>query len=508
VAYTHDLPPSTERLPLPRSGRGTGTGTFTGENSRTRPRHASTGGRPPLRLVGSAREGRDGRGHPTLTARELEPKAARCRPQLTWTDAAGNHALELGETRTAGSAVHCELVVADKAVSRLHFELDPQPDGLWVRDLGSRHGTYVNGVMITEARVPAGSVIRVGTTDMTVAYGNPERDIVTATADSPASEHVSFGGLEGYSASMREVFAVLARLAKTESSIIIEGEPGTGKKALARAIHDASSRAGRPFVVVECAGLPDQSEIAETLEEALGSAEGGTLVLDAPAELPLAVQRELTPPLDAKVFRVIVTTQRDLRRLVNQGGFRENLYFRLAGATVRVPPLRERPGDLVPLLERFLGDQASLATPSLLADLERLPWMVGNVRELKLYAERLRSGDLLRAVATAHLDAVDSDDFRRARHAEGELGGMETLTNQTSNGSEPAAGDIGRMLPIALEPWFLIGFKEFRERWIDLGEREYLRRLMLRTNRSSSAASREAGLERTYLYRLIKKHGV
>jgi transcriptional regulator of acetoin/glycerol metabolism len=64
------------------------------------------------------------------------------------------------------------------------------------------------------------------------------------------------------------------------------------------------------------------------------------------------------------------------------------------------------------------------------------------------------------------------------------------------------------MLPIALEPWFLIGFKEFRERWIELGEREYLRRLMLRTSRSSSAASREAGLERTYLYRLIKKHGV
>ncbi|MBX3219902.1 MAG: sigma 54-dependent Fis family transcriptional regulator [Labilithrix sp.] len=436
------------------------------------------------------------------TARELEPRVPRCRPQLTWTDAAGSHALELAETRTAGSAVHCELVVADKAVSRLHFELDPQPDGLWVRDLGSRNGTYVNGVKIVEARVPAGSVIRVGTTDMTVAYGNPE-----PMADPQGDEQVSFGGLEGWSASMRDVFRTLSTLAKSESSIIIEGEPGTGKKALARAIHDASSRAGQPFVVVECAGLPNQSEIAEALEEALGSAEGGTLVLDAPAELPLAVQRELTPPLDAKAFRVIVTTQRDLRRLVNQGAFRENLYFRIAGATVRVPPLRARQGDLVPLLERFLGDQAALATPNLLADLERLPWM-GNVRELELYAERLRSGDLVRAVATAHLDAVDFDDFRSVRHAEGELGTMEAPTLPTLLGSEPPAADIGRMLPIALEPWFLIGFKEFRERWIDLGEREYLRRLMLRTSRSSSAASREAGLERTYLYRLIKKHGV
>lgn len=437
------------------------------------------------------------------SARELEPRVPRCRPQLTWTDGAGSHALELGETRTAGSAVHCELVVADKAVSRLHFELDPQPDGLWVRDLGSRNGTYVNGVKIVEARVPAGSVVRVGTTDMTVAYGNPDPPADPSHSDEPTA----FGALEGWSASMREVFATLTSLAKTESSIIVEGEPGTGKKALARAIHDASSRAGAPFVVVECAGLPNPSEIAEALEEALGSAEGGTLVLDEPAELPLAVQRELTPPLDAKAFRVIVTTQRDLRRLVNQGAFRENLYFRIAGATVRVPPLRARRGDLVPLLERFLGEQVALATPSLLADLERLPWM-GNVRELRLYAERLRSGDLVRAAATAHLDAADSDDFRNMRLAEGELGTMEAPTLPTLLGSEPAAADIGRMLPIALEPWFLIGFKEFRERWIDLGEREYLRRLMLRTSRSSSAASREAGLERTYLYRLLKKHGV
>ncbi|MDF2692196.1 MAG: Response regulator of zinc sigma-54-dependent two-component system [Labilithrix sp.] len=434
-------------------------------------------------------------------ARELEPRTPRCRPQLTWTDNNGSHTLELGESRTSGSAVHCELVVADKAVSRIHFELDPRPDGLWVKDLGSRNGTYVNGVKVTEARVPAGSVIRVGTTDMTVAYGNPE-----PLAEPGADEPVSFGEALGYSPSMREVFATLSTLAKTETSILLEGEPGTGKKALARAIHDASSRAGKPFVVVECAGLPDQSQIAETLEEALGSAEGGTLVLDAPAELPLAVQRELTPPFDAKAFRVIVTTQRDLRRLVNQGAFRESLYFRIAGATVGVPPLRERPNDLVPLLERFLGEQSALATPSLVADLERLPW-TGNVRELQLYAQRLRSGDLVRAVATAHLDAADSDDFRRVRLS-GELGTMETPTFAALMGPEPAAADLGRMLPIALEPWFLIGFKEFRERWIDLGEREYLRRLMLRTNRSSSAASREAGLERTYLYRLIKKHGV
>ena len=429
----------------------------------------------------------------------------RSRPQLTWSDAAGSHQLDLADARTAGSGLHCELVIADKAVSRLHFEVDPQPDGLWVRDLGSRNGTYVNGVKVTEARVPTGSVIRIGTTDITVAYSNPELPVL--------GEPRTFGGLIGGSWVMQSMFEALGAIASTESTVILEGEAGTGKKALAKAIHDASTRAGGPFIVVECAGLPREDSVADALENALISAEGGTLVLDSPAELPLAVQRELTPPLDAKAFRVIVTTQRDLRRLVNQGAFRENLYFRLAGATVRVPPLRQRTGDLVPLLTRFLGEQSQLATRQLVEDLERLPW-IGNVRELQVYAENLRTGDLVRAVAMAHLDAVESDDFHRGR--DGVVDTMETSTIGGVLGSESPVGDrpgqplgdIGRMLPIALEPWFLIGFKEFRERWIDLGEREYLRRLMQRTNRSSGAASREAGLERTYLYRLLKKHGV
>jgi DNA-binding NtrC family response regulator len=426
-----------------------------------------------------------------------EREQPRARPQLTWTDASGSHLLDLSESRTAGSAVHCELVIADKAVSRLHFEVDPQPDGLWVRDLGSRNGTFVNGVKVTEARIPAGSVIRIGTTDITVAYSSPE-------VAEPAGEPIAFGGLVGKSPAMQACFAQLASIAPTESSLIIEGEPGTGKKALAKAVHDASSRAGGPFVVIECAGLPKQAEIVDTLENALISAEGGTLVLDSPTELPLAVQRELTPPLDAKAFRVIVTATRDLRRMVNQGAFRETLYFRLAGSTVRVPPLRQRTGDLIPLLERFLGEQSDLLTRQLVEDLERLPWM-GNVRELKVYAEHLRTGDLVRAVATAHLDAVDSEDFRRNS---GSLETVEAPIIPSLPGANEPLADIGRMLPIALEPWFLIGFKEFRERWIDLGEREYLRRLMHRTNRSSGAASREAGLERTYLYRLLKKHGV
>ena len=399
-------------------------------------------------------------------------------------------------------------MIADRAVSRLHCELAAEVDGLWLRDLGSRNGSYVNGVKVVEARVPSGSTIRVGTTDIVVTYDVPE-------PPEGLWPEPTFGGLIGYSAAMREVFAQVGAVAAGDAPVILEGEVGTGKKALARALHEASPRAGHPFVIVECGALPDPERAVEWLEELLSSAEGGTLLLDEPAELPLTLQRELTPPLDAKAFRVIVTTTHDLRILVNQGAFRESLYFRLAGATVRVPPLRDRMADFLPLLERFLGDTDELLTPELLSDLERLPW-TGNVRELRVYAERMKSGEIDRAAAAAAIEASEWEG-RRTHHAfETEYGTMEApaldpaLLAERRPGTDPPPADEPpeSRIPTGIEPWFAIGFKEFRERWIDLGEREYLRRLMIRTKRSSGTAAREAGLERTYLYRLLKKHGV
>ena len=404
-------------------------------------------------------------------------------------------------------------------MSRLHLELEPAPDGLWVRDLGSRNGTYVNGMKIGEARVPSGAMVRVGTTEITVTYG--ER---TSDPGERPDDRESFGDLASESPPMRAVFGALERLAPADAPIILEGERGTGKKRLARAIHDASPRAGGPFVLIECVALPDEShesEIVQAMENALVGAEGGTLVLDAPEDLPLSVQRELTPPLEAKAFRLITTTQRDLRRLVNQGTFRESLYFHLAspGGTIRVPPLRERRQDLAGLLRFFLTAPAtesgsfstaaapardladSVVGPELLEELERLPWP-GNLHELRRYAERIRT--------LTSSDATPSFSYL-GTHRRDDEGTVETPTFPALMHGEaalPAVHDLGQLLPPALEPWFGIGFKEYRERWIELGEREYLRRLMARTNRSSSAASREAGLERTYLYRLIKKHGV
>jgi two-component system response regulator GlrR len=430
---------------------------------------------------------------------EPEPASLRSRPRLTWTDGAGSHSLDLRDVRTVGSAPWCEMVLMDRAVSRVHAEIAPREDGLWVRDLGSRNGTFVAGVKVVDARVPAGASIRFGTTEITVSY------------DAPAPPEVlwqepSFRGLVASSTSMREVFALVDELAKGEAAVLFVGESGTGKQALARAMHDASVRAALPFVTLDCSALPGPVEAAEIIEEALRSAEGGTLLLDEPAELPISIQRELIPPLDAKAFRVVATTRQDLRPLVNQGAFREGLYFRLAaGATVNVPPLRERLMDLPVLLAHFLGEQAPLATPALVTDLSRVPW-TGNVRELQRYAERLRGSGGESRDFPEPAEPFD-DVIPTFEHDLGATMEAPTLDTDQAAALAGTSGDAPR-LPAGLEPWFETGFKEFRERWIELGEREYLRRLMKRTNRSSGAASREAGLERTYLYRLLKKHSV
>ena len=152
--------------------------------------------------------------------------------------------------------------------------------------------------------------------------------------------------------------------------------------------------------------------------------------------------------------------------------------------------MRSGVADIPGLMAQFLGDYAALATPELLSDLARLPW-TGNVRELARYADRLRAAE---GDVRAFPEPADSTE-------DVELMPDAMLASLPPPGSEPT-------LPPSLEPWFTTGFKEFRERWIHLGEREYLIRLMKRTGRSSGAASRDAGLERTYLYRLLKKHGV
>ena len=214
---------------------------------------------------------------------------------------------------------------------------------------------------------------------------------------------------------MRQLFARLFRLAQSTATVLVEGETGTGKELVARAIHDASARAGEPFVVIDCGAMPESLLEAELFGHVKGAftgatdsrpgaieaAHGGTVFLDEIGELPVSMQPKLLRVLESRSVRrlgepihrsidvrFVAATHRDLRTMVDSRTFREDLYYRLAVVPVTIPPLRDRPGDIASLVRHFLRDPAdALFRPEMLLKLTSRPWF-GNVRELRNFVER------------------------------------------------------------------------------------------------------------------------
>ena len=415
-------------------------------------------------------------------------------PQLRWVDAAGSHSALVRTRSVIGSAEDCALSIRDPRVSRLHASLEVSDEGIWVRDLGSRNGTYVAGVRVREACVPDGAAIHVGDTDVWVHYDQNE-----AVVDLWPTEQ--FGPMWGRSVLMRELFARLARVAAMESTVLIQGETGTGKELVARAVHLASPRRDRPLVVVDCGALAENLLEAELFGHARGaftgashvragaieSAAGGTVFLDEVGEMPLSMQPKLLRALESRTVRrvgetryrdvdvrFIAATHRDLAAMVNEGTFREDLFFRLSVLPVTVPPLRQRPDDIALLVEKMLPAGARHAvSPELLRELSGRPWP-GNVRELRNFVER--------AVA---------------------LGAREALTLSNPSAPRPSAEGRREQFPAVSTEEF---FKDVRDRWLDHLEREYMRAMVAKHQRDTSAIAQASGLDRSYVYRLLRKH--
>ncbi len=225
-------------------------------------------------------------------------------------------------------------------------------------------------------------------------------------------------GVIGASPAMREVFERVRTVAPTDATVLIEGESGTGKERIAHAIHALSPRAAGPFVAISCAALPESLLEAELFGYEKGAftdarkerrgrfelADGGTLFLDDIDDMPLAVQVKLLRVLQERAFerlggettrevdiRVVAATKVPLRDLVREQRFREDLYYRVHVVPLRLPPLREREGD-VPLLVRHMiarhgGGRNYRVSRATMAALERYPWP-GNVRELENAVQR------------------------------------------------------------------------------------------------------------------------
>jgi transcriptional regulator with GAF, ATPase, and Fis domain len=430
------------------------------------------------------------------TSTRYEEVLLRQHPHLYWTDATGHRTAAVEGRKVVGSAEGVDLVVKEPTVSRLHAELDPRPSGLWVRDLGSRNGTFIEGVRVESGCVPDKGHIKLGGLELAVHYG-PQPTPVALWGES------RFGPLLGACTPMRELFARLAKVAASEATVLIQGETGTGKELVARALHDASPRAQGPFVIVDCGALPETLLDAELFGHSRGAftgaagaragafeaADGGTLFLDEIGELPLPLQPKLLRVLEARTVRrlgendarpvnvrFISATHRDLRTMVNARAFREDLYFRLAVLPVSVPPLRERAGDIAFLARSFLTEASRpLLTAAVVAEIEARPWL-GNVRELRNFVDRLTT-----------------------------LGAQEALAGAPA--PPPAATGDGdrRLLPAH---WLTMPLRELRERCTEEMEREYVSALIERHGRNVTAAAQAAGVDRTYLHRLLRKYGI
>ncbi|GAM11126.1 acetoacetate metabolism regulatory protein AtoC [Geobacter sp. OR-1] len=238
-----------------------------------------------------------------------------------------------------------------------------------------------------------------------------------------------FRAIVGSSPQMEKVFAVVRKVADTEASVLITGESGTGKELIARSIHSNSSRRNAPFVAINCAAIPRDLLESELFGHVKGAftgairdktgkfqlADGGTLFLDEVGELPVELQPKLLRALQEKEIepvggtrtlkldvRVVAATNLDIERAIEEGAFREDLYYRLSVIPIILPPLRERRQDIPLLIRHFCAkhhsDQVGFDKEALAA-MTAYAWP-GNVRELENSVERLlimRSGETITA---------------------------------------------------------------------------------------------------------------
>jgi DNA-binding NtrC family response regulator len=411
----------------------------------------------------------------------------------------------LGSTCEIGTDEDCDFVLTDTSISRRHARVTLERGSIVVRDLKSRNGTFLGETKVGEATVSLGSVLRVGRTYLAVQ----PRWLVREVAPSNAR---SFGELFGESLAMREIFAILERVAKSDVTLLVEGESGTGKELVARSLHAASPRSKGPYVVFDCSAVPSELAESELFGHKKGAfsgatsdragafqrASGGTICLDELGELPLDLQpkllrvlenREVRPvgddvarPIDV---RVVASTNRDLHAEAQRGRFRSDLLYRLEVVKIRMPPLRQRPEDIPGLVARLLrgkiGDGEEPAGDNM-KKLVGYAWP-GNVRELRNVLER--------AVALA------------TPEEEGKVKFEKLVFNLGPMSSGPAT--IGAEYPGVAQ---LVPYKDAKSQLLESFEHAYVSALLRRFPNNVLRAATAAGLSRKGLYDLLERTGL
>ena len=400
-----------------------------------------------------------------------------------------------GDRLSIGTHASNDLVLRDPFVSRFHCELVANEERVRVRDVGSSNGTSVDGVAVVEAWLRRGQRIRVGRTVLRFDAADDDESTVETSA---ATE---LAGLVGRSRQMRAVMMQLGKAARTDATVLLEGETGSGKGAAVEALHAVSPRARRPLVVLDCGAIPQnllESELfghergaftgaVSARSGAFEEANGGTLFLDEIGELPLDLQPKLLRALENRTIkrvggsasreldvRIVAATNRDLRAEVNAGRFRADLFYRLAVVRIVMPSLRERREDLPLLVDAILRTlnaaphaARALREPAFLERLAHGDWP-GNVRQLRNHIERC-------LVFEEPLD-------------------VESRT--------PASEGSGLTVDCTMP------FADERQRILDEFERRYVSDLLQRHGGHVADAALAAGVHRVHLYRVMRKHGI
>lgn len=400
------------------------------------------------------------------------------RLKLTVVAGPDNGSSFVGKIAVVGRAPQVDLRLTDPSVSSFHVELRAETSGIAVRDLESHNGTSYEGARVERAVVPTSALLVLGGTTIRV-----EQETDT---DSSAMQS-TFGPLIGASSAMQAVFAWLARVAKTDVPLLLEGPAGVGKEAAARAVHAESRLASGPFVVLDCVAVPPSADVFDAKEGSIfHAASGGTLFLADVGELDAAMQARLLRALEAEGPnasrspearpRVVAASRRELRREVNQGRFREELYLRVAQARAVLPPLDDRREDIPALAMSFVAQipastkAARRIAPEAMEELTRREYR-GNVRELRAVVERAAMIAAGTSITTADL----AFEHVLATHAE--KGDVET-------------------------------FKDAKRTVVDEFEHRYLEELVARVGDNLSQASILSGVDRHHLRDLLRKHGL
>jgi transcriptional regulator with PAS, ATPase and Fis domain len=393
-----------------------------------------------------------------------------------------------------GTAQGNELRLADPTVSRVHCELRVRSGSVIIRDCGSTNGTFVEGVRLREGEVRPGALVRVGSS----AFRIEDTGVPVYL---PISERATFGECVGSSLEMRRVYATLERVAPTASTVLVTGETGTGKDVVARSLHANSPRAAGPFVPIDCGAIPVtliESELFGHVRGAFSGAiadrrgvfeeaSGGTVFLDEIGELPMAMQPKLLRAIEQRAIRrvgsnnerpvdvrIVAATNRPLAQCVNEGTFREDLYYRLAVIEVPIPPLRARREDIATLARHFsaqLGGPEALS-PDFLAMLAARSWP-GNVRELRNFIER-----------SVSLGLVD--------HA------VPGAGHGTPAQAIPA-DTLEKLVPLD------VPLKDARQAWIESFETVYVRAMLRKTGGNLTRAAELAGVNRRFMQRIVSR---